>query len=65
MEEVSLKLTDISWSSDWEGKEVGFDDVESVGLFTGYDENDNLYSFYLNYYSGQILELWLDNDLKP
>lgn len=49
MEEVSLKLTDISWSSDWDGKEVGFDDVESVGLFTGYDENDNLYSFYFNY----------------
>ena len=65
MEEVSLKLTDISWSSDWDGKEVGFDDVESVGLFTGYDKNDNLYSFYFNYYSGQILELWLDNDLKP
>ena len=65
MEEVSLKLTDISWSSDWEGEEVGFDDVESVGLFTGYDKNDNLYSFYFNYYSGQILELWLDNDLKP
>lgn len=65
MEEVSLKLIDISWSSDWEGKEVGFDDVESVGLFTGYDKDDNLYSFYFNYYSGQILELWLDNDLKP
>lgn len=65
MEEINLKLIDISWSSDWEGKEVGFDDVESVGLFTGYDKNDNLYSFYFNYYSGQILELWLDNDLKP
>jgi len=46
-----LKLT---WSSDWDGYEVGYDESEIVGL---YDLIDTNYSFYIDMITLEILEV--------
>ena len=43
------------WMSDWNGYEVGFDDVETVGLYKYYD----LY-MYVDIFEDVILESWFD-----
>ena len=31
---TSIELTDLAWSSDWSGDEVGFPESEVVGLYS-------------------------------
>lgn len=52
-------ISDLHWQSDWNGYEVGFDDVDVVGLYT----SDNLgVSVYLNTLSGEVLEVFIDEE---
>lgn len=43
------------WSSDWNGDEVGFDDVLVVGL---YSIPDQPIYYYVNTENGEVLEAW-------
>lgn len=47
--------SDLAWSSDWNGEEVGYDEVEVVGLysFLGTDV-----FVYLDTEDGTILDIW-------
>lgn len=45
------------WSSNWIGYEVGFDDVESVGLYT-FPDSKILY--YVNIQNGCVLDAWVN-----
>lgn len=47
----------LRWSSDWNGYEVGFPDVDVVGYYTYYDLN-----FYIDMETLSILEAWFDED---
>lgn len=47
-------LKDAVWSSDWNGYEVGYDDVPVVGYYT---TNEDL-GIYINTETGEILEVF-------
>lgn len=46
---------DLFWESDWNGYEVGFDNVEVVGLYRL--KNSNVH-FYIDMMTDKILEAW-------
>ena len=58
---LSIELTDLAWSSDWNGDEVGFPESEVVGLYSQ-ERDDGIYSFYLDLEAGKVLDFWKDQD---
>lgn len=46
---------DLLWSSDWNGYEVGFDDVDVVGL---YRLSGTSVHFYIDMTTNKILHAW-------
>lgn len=48
----------VAWSSDWNGYEVGFDEVEVVGLYSFQDYDGCHYSMYVDVEHNEILEIW-------
>ena len=48
-----------NWSSDWNGYEVGFDDVNVVGL---YSIPDSTISYYVDTENGYVLDAWAEVD---
>lgn len=51
---------DLLWQSDWNGYEIGHDDVPVVGLYQLANTNLN---FYIDVINGKILDGWCDHDL--
>lgn len=58
---LSIELTDLAWSSDWDGGEVGFPNSEVVGLYSQ-ERDDGSYSFCLDMETGEVLDFWKDQD---
>lgn len=58
---VSIELTNLVWSSDWNGDEVGYPESEIVGLYSQV-RDDGRYSFYLDMGTGKMLDFWKDED---
>ena len=56
---LSIKLTDLAWSSDWDGDEVGFPNSEVVGLYSQ-ERDDGSYSFYIDMETNKVLDFWKD-----
>ena len=56
---LSIELTDLAWSSDWDGDEVGFPESEVVGLYSQ-ERDDGSYSFYLDMETCKVLDFWKD-----
>ena len=56
---TTIDYTKDRWSSDWNGYEVGFDDVDVVGL---YSLPDSTISYYVNVENGYVLDAWADKD---
>ena len=46
------------WYSDWNGYEVGYPEIDAVGLYR-IDENT---CAYINCETGEIIESWTDDD---
>ncbi|MDT0939225.1 hypothetical protein RNT41_04595 [Staphylococcus pseudintermedius] len=47
----------LRWYSDWNGDEVGYDDVDVVGYYSYHDLN-----LYIDTSTLNILEAWFDED---
>ena len=58
---ASIELTDLAWSSDWNGDEVGYPEVGVVGLYSQ-ERDDGIYSFYLDMETDRVLDFWKDED---
>ena len=58
---VSIELTELAWSSDWNGDEVGFPNSEVVGLYSQ-ERDDGGYSFYLDMETYKVLDFWKDEN---
>lgn len=56
-----VNYTELHWQSDWNGYEVGFPDVDVVGL---YSVPDSDISLYVNVESSEILELWNESEVE-
>ena len=60
---VQIKLTDLMWSSDWDGYEVGYPESEVVGLYWQ-ERDDGRYSFYLDIETYKVLDFWKDEEME-
>ena len=58
---VSIELTDLAWSSDWNGDEVGYSESEIVGLYSQ-ERDDGSYSYYIDLETNKVLDFWKDED---
>ncbi len=56
---ISIKVV---WSSDWNGYEVGFDEVEVVGLYSFEDYDGCRYHMYVDVEHNEILEIWPEEE---
>jgi len=56
---TTIDYTTDRWSSDWNGDEVGFDDVNVVGFYT---IPDSSISYYVDTETGYVLDAWADDD---
>ena len=56
---TTIDYTKDHWSSDWNGDEVGFDDVNVVGL---YSIPDSSISYYVDTEKGYVLDAWAEVD---
>ena len=56
---ATIELTNLGWSSDWNGDEVGHPDSEVVGLYSQ-ERDDGRYSFYLDMETNKVLDFWKD-----
>ena len=54
---VSIELTNLAWSSDWNGYEVGYPDSGVVGLYSQ-ERDDGVYSFYIDVETYKVLDFW-------
>ena len=54
---VSVELTNLAWSSDWNGYEVGYPESGVVGLYSQ-EREDGLYLFYLDMETYKVLDFW-------
>lgn len=58
---ATIELTDLGWSSDWNGDEVGYPECNVVGLYS-HERNDGHYYFYIDIETNKILDFWKDED---
>lgn len=58
---LTIKLEDLKWSSDWDGHEVGYDNVNTVSLYTQCRE-DGEYNFYISAETYEVLDFWKSED---
>ena len=58
---VTIKLDNLTWSSDWNGYEVGYPKSEVVGLYSQ-ERDGGSYSFYIDVETNTVLDFWKDED---
>lgn len=58
---LSINLENLMWSSDWNGYEVGYPDVDVIGLYRQ-EREDGCYSFYIDVFKGEIVDFWKDDN---
>lgn len=51
---MDINIKDLHWHGDFRGDEVGFDDLDVVGLYGSPSLNVN---FYINTENGEVLEV--------
>lgn len=50
------------WSSDWNGDEVGYPEIDVVGLYTKENAEGKVENLYVNTENGHVLESWFDDE---
>lgn len=60
--DLSIFLEGLVWQSDWNGDEVGFDEVDVVGLYSMEKDTGEIYNFYIDMNELRILDFWVDID---
>jgi len=60
--DLSITLEDLVWQSDWNGDEVGFDDVGVVGLYSHERSDGKEYYYYIDMEKMIILDFWVEED---
>lgn len=56
--ELTFHLDKLHWSSDWNGDEVGWPELDVVGLYTYQPNVGPSIHFYIDMDSGLILDMW-------
>lgn len=56
----TVDYTKMGWQSDWDGEDVGFDDVLIVGLYSDPNHEDVMY--YINMETRKILQVLIEGE---
>lgn len=59
---IELDFSTLMWSSDWAGDEVGYPDIEIVGLYTFQPNVGPEISLYIDMVEGLVLDMWSSCD---
>lgn len=54
-------INGLGWQSDWNGDEVGYDDIEVVGLYSLSLTDGRTVYMYIDTENGTVLEAWLED----
>ena len=57
--DLSIFLEGLAWQSDWNGDEVGFDEVDVVGLYSMEKDTGEIYNFYIDMNELRVLDFWV------
>ena len=55
-----IDYTKLGWSSDWNGEDVGYDNVSVVGLYS--DPNNEDVMYYIDMDTNKILEVLIEGE---
>lgn len=58
---ASIELTELSWSSNWNGYEVGYPKSEIVEEYTQ-ERKDGRYIFYIDIKTKKVLDFWKEEE---
>ena len=58
---ATIALTNLAWSSDWNGDEVGHPESGVVGLYSQ-ERDDGSYSFYIDMETNHVLDFWKEEE---
>lgn len=55
-----VDINRLNWQSDWEGYEVGHDDVEVIGLYS--DPNNEKVDYYIDVETYKVVEVLIEGE---
>ena len=58
---LSIELSNLAWSSDWNGDEVGYPESDVVGLYSQ-ERDDGCYYFYIDMDTNKVLDFWKEEE---
>ena len=58
---LTIELSDLAWSSDWNGDEVGYPESDVVGLYSQ-ERDDGCYYFYIDMDTNRVLDFWKEEE---
>lgn len=58
---LTIELSDLAWSSDWDGDEVGYPESDVVGMYS-HERDDGCYYFYIDTDTNKVLDFWKEED---
>ena len=58
---LTIELSDLAWSSDWNGDEVGYPESDVVGLYSQ-EREDGCYYFYIDMDTNMVLDFWKEDE---
>lgn len=60
---LTVQLDNLVWQSDWNGYEVGYPEVDVVGLYSASEPSEwdgRIYNYYIDGADNQLLAFWAD-----
>ena len=58
---LTIELSDLAQSSDWNGDEVGYPESDVVGLYSQ-ERDDGCYYFYIDMDTNKVLDFWKEEE---
>ena len=58
---LTIELSDLAWSSDWNGDEVGYPESDVVGLYSQ-ERDDGCYYYYIDMDTNRVLDFWKEEE---
>ena len=58
---LTIELSELAWSSDWNGDEVGYPESDVVGLYSQ-ERDDGCYYFYIDMDTNMVLDFWKEEE---
>lgn len=60
-----MKITNINelrWSFDWDGEDLGYDDISVIGLYSTQLKSGQVIDVYIDSSIGEVLEVFINDE---